>query len=108
MGAGMRKQGEVDDYIFNNANLFAEVKGIGPKVSAKYMEQEMKKYDLDGDGYITKDERDTVIARMNAEGPPAVERITEIMNLIFDNFDHDGDGKISNAEWKSAFAVMQY
>ena len=45
---------------------------------------------------------------MKAEGHPHAARFEAALQMIFDNFDHDGDGRISNEEWKSAFSVMQY
>ena len=33
---------------------FDEFMTIGPRVGSKFMDRELKKFDLDGDGYITK------------------------------------------------------
>ena len=53
-------------------------------------------------------ERDATIAKMKAEGHPHAARFEAALKMIFDNFDHDGDGKINYDEWQKASKVMRW
>ena len=67
---GFRKQSEADDWM-KNKDIFAEIieecdvngdgffdfeefKSIGVKVEAKYIGNELRNFDLDGDGFVTR------------------------------------------------------
>jgi len=71
-------------------------------------------YDNDGDGYIEREDFELAAKRTGEEfghapDSPALQRLTELLLQLWDQLstaaDTDQDGKISEAEYKAAFAA---
>ena len=67
-----------------------------------------KKYDLNNDGQIDKSEMDTIVAKMNESGDTAMAREKRCtFDSMLANFDANGDGMISLAEFLDAIKSMK-
>ena len=81
--------------IFLTIGLVAkpEKKGKGDRPSRPSKEEIIKKFDKDGDGKLSEEEKAEIRKSMANRQPPA---------HIIEKFDKDGDGKLSPEERKAA------
>ena len=65
----------------------------------KTHDERFKKFDVNGDGYLTQEEVKETAGQMSEE---AKKKAIQKAKMRFDAIDTDKDGKISKAEWMSA------
>ena len=101
-------QEAVEEHDLNKDGFLdlSEFKSFIVEFESKWMEKEVKKYDLDGDGYITREEVDIVLSRMGDHHDDGY--LEKLFNFVFENFDTDGDGRISLPEWYNAFRHIKW
>jgi len=101
-------QGAVDICDANNDGFidFGEFKNLIKEAESTYTKSLFKAYDLNMDGYITQDEMDTVVSGI--EKPNRAKRVREIFDLMLQNFDADGDGRISWAEFTESMKSLDW
>jgi len=85
---------------------FEEFKTLIMEAKAVYIEELFKTYDLNLDGFITQDEMDTVVAGI--EKPIRAKKVRELFDMLLANFDADGDGRLSLAEFTDSMKSMKW
>jgi len=85
---------------------FEEFKTLIMEAKAVYIEELFKTYDLNLDGFITQDEMDTVVAGI--EKPIRAKKVRELFDMLLANFDADGDGRLSLAEFTGSMKSMKW
>jgi len=85
---------------------FEEFKTLIMEAKAVYIEELFKTYDLNLDGFITQDEMDTVVAGI--EKPIRAKKVRELFDMMLANFDADGDGRLSLAEFTDSMKSMKW
>jgi len=85
---------------------FEEFKNLIKEAESAYVRQLFKTYDLNLDGYITQDEMDTVVAGI--EKPIRAKRLRELFDMLLANFDTDGDGRLSLAEFSDSMKTLKW
>merc|ERR1712008_545204 len=62
--------------------------------------------DANQDGFITQDEMKTVVAGI--EKPIRAKKVRELFDMLLANFDADGDGRLSLAEFTGSMQTMKF
>lgn len=85
---------------------FEEFKNLIKEAESAYVRTLFKTYDLNLDGYITQDEMNTVVAGI--EKPIRAKRLRELFDMLLANFDTDGDGRLSLAEFSDSMKTLKW
>jgi len=85
---------------------FEEFKNLIKASESAYVRTLFKTYDLNMDGYITQDEMNTVVAGI--EIPVRKKRLRELFDMLLANFDTDGDGRLSLAEFSDSMKTLKW
>jgi len=85
---------------------FEEFKTLIMEAKSAYIEELFKTYDLNLDGFITQDEMKTVVAGI--EKPIRAKKVRELFDMLLANFDADGDGRLSLAEFTASMKTMKW
>jgi len=84
---------ELQDFIMN-WNIFRDKVEEEDDEDEEEIQKEFRMYDIDGDGYITKEEMKTFLTRMGF-----IKDIEEEAEKCVADMDLDGDGRVSYAEF---------
>ena len=69
------------------------------------LQEAVEEHDLNKDGFLDLSEFKSFIVEFESKW---MEKEVKLFNFVFENFDTDGDGRISLPEWYNAFRHIKW